>query len=413
MSMPTQLNTNKGNTLMIYYQGFIAVAAIFVFFSKLDNYLERNGIGIPLYWMIGFIIISIPIFISILSHLNELSIPVILWCFGYFIVPITSILILPGFPEMQLFENEIRLRLFLLLMLVIFSRHSLVMDWTKKAILLVTIFNVIAYVCEFFNPFLFYLQQHAPGRSSGFYHDANFASYSILTGMIFTMYLFKPRYRIFYSLFILLGVISTFSRSGMVCWVLVVGLFIFFKVIPSYQIPLLFLAISFAMIILSTQIQNLSYLKTADGDDLFTEGTIARVDFLFNPFGQEDDSQSARLGHVDEAWKKFYQSPLVGNGMGSGANPQFISAEGLPQRSHNMYLDQMVEFGFLGAFIYPWLLIASVWKAQGEMKKYTIAFLLMSLIWAFFSHTVMSIFFHLIVYGFVANFTMESRLKNV
>ena len=48
-------------------------------------------------------------------------------------------------------------------------------------------------------------------------------------------------------------------------------------------------------------------------------------------------------------------------------------------RSHNVYLDRMIEYGFLGMFIYPLLILASVWQAQGEHRKYAFVFAIYAL----------------------------------
>ncbi len=407
-----QVLENK-KTFLVYYQGFLAVAAILIFFSKLDVYLEGRGLGIPLWWLILFIVLGIPVFVGILNCFIHVAIPVVVWCGFYLAVLLLSILVLPQIPDMQLFEDQIRPILFLLVMLLIFSQHSIVLKWTRLTILFITLANVFMFIWEFFNPLSFYLLQHAPGRSSGFYEDANTAGVALILGLIFSIDLIKPKYRLFFALFVFIGIICTFSRGAMIGWGLVVLLYLLNKVILRSQIPLMLLSAFMAVTILSVQINNLTYIKTADGTTLFNEGTLARVNFLLDPLGQEDDSKNSRLVHVEEAWAKFNKKPFLGNGLGSGANPNFRTAEGVPQRCHNIYLDQMVEFGFLGALIYPLLLLACVWKAQGEHKKNVAPFLFSLLLWGFFSHTTMSSFLLLTSYAVMANLSRQSSLKNI
>ena len=413
MTSLTKQKTQPKNTFIVYYQGFLAVAAILLFFTRLDQYLERQGIGMPLYWMIAFILASIPLFATIFKRLQFIPHSVLVWCGIYLALPLISILISSKIPEQQFLENHFRTIIFFLLMLLIFSQYTCILRWAKLVILLLTISNIFMYVYEFFNPLTFYLEQHAPGRSSGFYHDANDAAWAIIAGMIFTIDLIKPKYRLFYALFILLGIAPTFSRGGFVSWVLVILLFILTKIIPRYQIPLLFLSGFIVISILSTQLNNLSYLKTADGTNLFTEDSISRVEFLLNPLSHERSSKDSRLKHVDEAWEKFDRHPFLGNGLGSGENARHISARGTSQRSHNIYLDLMVEYGFLGALIYPWLLLASVWKVQGKLKKQAITFVGFLLIWGFFSHTIIASFNSLTSYALMANLAQQSRLEGL
>ncbi len=410
MTSLTGQKTKEKITLIVYYQGLLAVSAILLFSTKLDIYLETQGVGIPLYWLMAFILAALPLFATIFKRLQYIPHSVLVWCGVYLALPLISILISSQVPDQQFLEDHFRTIFFFLLMLVIFSQYPCILMWTKRAIFVTTIANVFMYIYEFLNPTAFYLQQHAPGRSSGFYRDANSAAWALIVGMIFTIDLIKPKYRIFYALFICLGITTTFSRGGFVSLGLVISLFILTKVIPRYQISLLFLSGLIAIFILSTQLNNLSHLKTADGTNLFTKDSISRVEFLLDPLSHEETSNDGRLKHVDEAWKKFARHPFIGNGLGSGANTKYIAANGIAQRSHNIYLDLMVEYGFLGALIYPWLLLASVWKVQGELlKKQAIAFVVFLLIWGFFSHTVINSFSSLTIYAFMANLAHQSH----
>lgn len=411
MNSLTKPISHEKTNLILYYQGFLSVAAIFVFYTKLDIYLERQGIGIPLYWVLGFIVASVPLFSTIFTRLQYIPHSVLIWGGVYLALPLTSILIFSHIPDQQFLEDHCRSMIFLLLMLVIFSQYSCILRWSKRAILLVTITNVFMYIYEFFNPIAFYLEQHGPGRASGFYHDSNEAAWALITGMIFTIDLVKPKYRIFYALFIFLGIAPTFSRGGFICFGLVILLFILTKIIPQYQALLLFFSGFMIIYILVNQFHNLSYLKTSDGTDLFTEDTISRVEFLLDPMGHNRSLNDSRLSHVDQAWKKFVSSPFIGNGLGSGQNDRYTSALGTAQRSHNIYIDLMVEYGFLGALIYPCLLFTFVWNVQAKYKKQLVIFVCFLLAWGFFSHSIISGFCNLISYAWVSNLAQQSRLK--
>jgi|GEM_PF-822641 len=404
---------NQSKTsFIIYYQGFLAIASIFVFFTRLDVYLQDHTSIIPLYWLIGFLLASLPLFLSLFKRFDGISTNVLLWAGAYIALSLISILIQPTFPDQQFLEDQYRTIIFLFLMLTIFSYHPLVTKWVKLTILSVTLLNVGMFVYEFFNPLAFHEIQRAAGRSSGFYDDSNTAGIAIILGMIFTIDMIKPKYRLFYALFIFLGIASTFSRGSIAGWVLVAGLFILTKVIPRYQMPLILLFFMIVISILSTQLNNLKYLKTADGTALFKKDTLARVEFLIDPFAQKDSSQASRIHHVEDAWKKFEASPFIGNGLGSGQNSATVSQVGKAQRSHNTYLDLMVEYGFLGALIFPALLLASVWEAEGQFKRQGIVFVLFLMSQGFFSHTLLSEFCSLIFYAIMANLTKHSCLQN-
>jgi O-antigen ligase len=299
------------------------------------------------------------------------------------------------------------------MMLGIFAYHPLVTKWVKQTLLVVTLCNILSYIYEFFYPLAFYLEQRAPGRSSGVYEDSNAAGIALVVGMICTIDIIKPKYRLFYALLIFVGITPTFSRGSIAGWFVVMGFLIIKKIIPRHQMPLLVVFFMVAVSILSTQLGQLKYLKGSDGKTLFNKDSLARVEFLLNPLEQKDGSKASREDHVKVAWGKFSRHPFIGNGLGSGENTATLSSTGVAQRSHNTYLDQMVEFGFLGAFFFPSLLLASVWEAEGEFKKQGAAFVVFIMFQGVFSHTLMNEFCSLIFYAIMANLAKHSSETSI
>ena len=133
---------------------------------------------------------------------------------------------------------------------------------------------------------------------------------------------------------------------------------------------------------------------------------------MIDPFAQKDDSQASRIHHIEDAWRKFQTSPFIGNGLGSGENTATVSQVGKAQRSHNTYLDLMVEFGFLGILIFPSLLWSCIREAKGAFRIQGIAFVIFMLSQGFFSHTLLSEFCSLMFYPIVANFSRQSYFAN-
>ncbi|PSB09468.1 hypothetical protein C7B62_13120 [Pleurocapsa sp. CCALA 161] len=399
-------------TFITYYQGFLAVTAILVFFTRLDIYLANNhGFIIPLYWMLGFLLASFPLFLSLLYRLDNFSKPLLIWSGIYIAVSFISILVQPISPNQQYLENQYRTIIFLLLMLGIFAYHPLVTKWVKLTIMSVTFINVGMFIYEFLNPSAFYLEQRAPGRSAGFYEDSNAASIALVVGMILTIDIIKPKYRLFYALLIFVGIAPTFSRGSIAGWVLVMVFLIVKKIVPRYQMPLLVVFFMVMISILSTQIGHLKYLKDLHGKPLLNKDSLARVEFLINPLAQKDNSKAAREEHVKVAWGKFVRHPFIGNGLGSGENVATLSSTGVAQRCHNTYLDQMVEFGFLGVLFFPSLLLVSIWQAEGELKNQGAAFVIFLSLQGFFSHTLMNEFCSLIFYAMMANLAKHSSVS--
>jgi len=293
---------NQSTTsFIIYYQGFLAVAAIILFFTRIDVYLQDHTSLIPLYWLMGFLLASLPLLPFLFKKFDGISKNILVWAGAYIALISISILIQANFSDLQFLEDQFRTIIFLFLMLTIFSYHPLITKWVKLTILSLTFLNVSMFIYEFFNPWAFHEVQRASGRSSGFYDDSNTAGIAIILGMIFTVDMIKPKYRLFYALFVFLGVASTFSRGSIAGWILVVGLFILTKVVPRYQMVFVLLFSMITISILSTQLNSLKYITNADGEALFKEDTLARVEFLINPFEQKDGSQASRFSHIEDA----------------------------------------------------------------------------------------------------------------
>ena len=417
MSSLTRQTNKQKTTFLVNYQSFLAIAAILVFFSDLSGIFTAYGIGVPLFWMIGFMFLATPLYPLIFKKLQYLPKSIFVW-FGIYLA-MTSVVVLfmpsSSAPLQQIMEDQIRSIIFVCLIMLIFSEHLIVQQYTRITILLVSIFNVLLLVAQFLKPTILQEVQDAPGRSGGFYIDPNMASCGLNMGLIFSISLIKPKYRLFYALFILMGNAVTFSRGGMACWLLIVLMFMALKILPVNQLPLLIGSILVTATIVSSQVDNLAFMTTPDGDALFKEGTIERVRFLANPFaegeGIVEEEEDSRVLLVQLGWEKFSNSPWFGNGLGSGRHEGVKADLDSAPRSHNIYLDRMIEYGFLGALIYPLLIFAAVWKAQGEHRKYALVFAVYALIWGLMSHTVFTNFFILTSITLMAIITKQSRIE--
>lgn len=401
---------------MEFYHEFLSVAALIVFFTRLDGSLSKYGIGLPLFWLIAFIAASIPLFLTKMVQLRNIPVSMLVWCCLFLGMSSISILASAKTPSLQLLENQFRSIVFLFVMLVIFSQPNLTLKWTKKTVLLITVINVIIYINEFLNPAFLAEIKLIPGRSGGLYLDANAASWAVITGLIFTIDMIKPKYRIFYALYGLLGIFTTFSRGGMACWLMVMIMFIIAKIIPSHQILVLLLSIFMTVTIISSQIGNLSHIKTEDGTDMFTPDTIRRIEFLINPLNQdEEDFDDSRLKLAENAWAKFANKPFLGNGLGGaniGYHADATDVDGTGTGTHNIYLDSVLKYGFLGILLFPFLMLATIWKAQGKLKTHASIFVLFTLAWGLFSHTNMSAFYSLTAIALMASWVHQSRWEN-
>lgn len=406
------------NKLLLYYQCFLAVAVIFIFFSGLSNYLYTIQIAPPpVQYFYGFVIAAIPLFFSITSRTKYLPYSIVVWGGIYLSMSCITIVLLGVENEdpMQSLEDRIRTVLFLLLMLLIFSKYHIVQLWTRRVILFMAFINVFILIYHLFNPSAFVdsIEYHGfgPKRVSGLYGNANDAAFALIIYMIFSINLLKPRYRFPFVLIVGLGILPTFSRGAMLCWLLTVVVLVITKTIPSYQIPYLIVVMVTMFMILGSQLNNLSSIEKPDGSPLLNEEMQSRIEWILDPFSDSSyERDTSRSELAADAWQKFAEKPFLGNGIDSSVSEKLSNYEGISQGTHNIYLKFMVEHGFLGLLIYPMLVLAAIWKVQGETKNIGIVFATNFSIWGMFSHSILNEFFYLIAFALMASMAKQSQL---
>jgi O-antigen ligase len=405
---------------LVYYQIFLALSTIFIFFTQICGYLYDIKLGPPpVLYFYGFAVIALPLYFSISSRIKYLPYSIVIWCYIYLAISCLTIVLVGvdwhSESPIQPLENRIRSILFLLLMLVIFSKYSIVQLWTRRAILLVTFMNIFINFYHFFNPSAFPVKEESlfdnPQRVFGFYGNSNGAGFALILCIIFSVDLIQPKYRFPFVLLGGIGILPTFSRGAMLCWFLTVIILFITKIIPRYQIPYISFSLITIFIILQLQLTNLSSLERPDGSPLLSQDMQDRIAWIANPFSSKSQKidNNSRVDLIQQSWQKFAEKPFSGNGLDS-SQTQF--SVGLSQDPHNMYLKLMVEHGFLGVFIYPLLILATIWKARRETKKIGIVFATNLLIWGVFSHNIIDDFYVLVAFGLMASMAKQSQLEH-
>ena len=417
-------NRAEPNKLLLYYQCLLAVGAIAIFFTKLDVYLEQRGFVSlpPVHWIALFFVASFPILLSIKSIINYFPRPILTWSAFYLAISCFSVLValpsVPGIPvetTIQDFETRILVIFSLLLMTVIFTTsNSWVILWTRRAILAATLINIFNNIYEFFHPLSFGFIQKIAGRSAGFYLNANESAMALVIGMIFSISLINKNYRLLFSLLVLIGIIFTFSRGGLLGWLLALIMLIQTRIIPRKQIITGFIGVILVFSFLSSQVNNLTYIKRADGSDFLNEDTLTRIEWIKNPASSSEIDGNSRYKIALEAWNKFVNSPIIGSGLSSSrdinSSIETPNRGGFGERPHNIHLVNLVEHGFLGIFIFPTLLIAIIFKGKGEIKTIGIVFASYYMLAGALSHTILYDNYSLLSLALMASMTRQSYL---
>jgi O-antigen ligase len=261
----------------------------------------------------------------------------------------------------------------------------LVLSWcgglayARKALTIATLILLASTLVDVIQPNTFSTE---PNRAAGLHLNPNQGGAALVMGMILTRDAIPDKYRIGYQLLIGLAVLSTFSRSAILCWTVVFALSFLGNVTrpsPSRLPKLLLSAAIVAGLFLAgdTLVGKLQSLTFASNDlenriQFFTSGSI------------EDTSAQGRFEIANEAWDKFQQRPILGYGTGgSKLDPPFDELF-----IHNMYLAMAIEHGFFGIALYLALVVSLVIQTRDFGGSPPVLIAVFLLFWAFFSHTI-------------------------
>lgn len=391
--MTTPSKKNKLHNLIIFI--FIAVN-----FSYILSYAYNN---------MAFLILLYATSITlVLLHQQSFkyitTLPLIRWIVFFLTINLIWIIL----PHSMASEKSVGdlfitlMYLFSLTLLLYFDDNRL--TTARTAILFITIISIFNHIIELFIPELFYSLDSITkiiGRSSGFYGNSTGAGEAIILGMILSYGLVPQKFKAFFLLFALLGVIPTFSRAAIAFWFIVVFVLVMTKAIRKKEalmlgsIILLLTAIALPILI--------TFLDTSLGEE--AENILTRLDFFSSKQTISDGSAQYRLTVAKAAFQHFSDSPFFGAGF------SFTSHWEYEISTHNLYLEQMAEFGLIGIFIYPFLITSIIWQASGEAKKTGIAFATFLVLIGFTSHNILDGFHTLLAIAVMASWAYKSKVS--
>jgi hypothetical protein len=286
---------------------------------------------------------------------------------------------------------------------MIFASPSAVRSarWT---LVFAVLLGVTLNIYDFFVPMTF---SEVHGRAAGFHVNPNLSGEALVLGMILSVTVLPSFCRGPFLLLTGVGIFLTFSRGGILAWLIAVGgLLLFTKVVRARDlISTLLLSLLVVGIALLPKLD--AILTTMDQSGAVSKDTETRFEWLTNPFGVSDNSGLARKYVADQAWRKFTDHPWVGSGTGT-------MYESFDIPPHNQYLSYMLDHGVLGAAIVPLLILTLVWGAQGETRRVGLVFGAVTLWLSFWTHTMLNFGPSLILFTLLAAMvlTESSRVRD-
>ncbi len=370
----------------------LAVTAVALFYSNLHEYLHRAyEVVVPWHWVLAFLTLSLPLLVRQVMTSEILKLPIMAWCFGYLWV--TLVWFVMG-SQSEMAWQEVRWRI--LAIFEILGFLAIFMDaranlFARLTLVVAVHIGVAINVFELFAPNTF---SDVSGRSAGLYVNANMSAEALVLGMILGITALPTWYR---GVFILLagaGVCVTYSRAGLIGWLIAVGGLMLGRFIGARHLVRigLVMIVLFSLVLLPKADQILTTLERSGALNADTEERLA---WFMDPLGVDDKSGWSRKSVAREAWQRVEEKPFFGGGTGA-------VHKGLDIRPHNQFLSHMIDHGIFGAILMPLLLLTLIWRAEGESRHVVVIFSCAVFWFSFFTHTFLNNAYSLLLLALVA-----------
>jgi hypothetical protein len=379
------------------------VAAVALFFTNLTNFAYQAGLASiePYLWIVGIGAVAAPFAMAAFIRSGLRIPPLAIWCYGYGILTLAWFFrsATPGgaYDELQIRLLSIA---FILIALFICSTPRALLR-ARQAIVVAVLVGIAINLYELFNPETF---SDVLGRSAGLYVNPNQSGSALVLGMIVSVSAVRERFRPLFMVATGIGVLTTFSRSAMVAWVIAFGLTCAFTLLRFHRIRGLAevgLA-GFAALVLFLSPGWTAVQARLEDESVLNNNVLDRVSSL--SLAQfDDDSATERVSVAEQAWDAFAVHPFVGLGTGASMVPPFDVGP------HNIYLALMVDHGLIGLLVFPVLVLACIWSAATADRQLAVTFAAAALVLGFFSHNLLSERYALVTYAVMGSVTAMGR----
>ncbi len=388
-----------------HYSKLLVITAVALFFTGVSDYINfptmNHSQSAPMFWLIGLGVLSLPLAIWQWLRLNTLKSPLIVWCFGYALVTVTWFFV-SSEPDMAWQEVRWRvLTIFELLMFLVLFAQPNAARLARQALVVCVLVGVVLNIYELFVPMSF---SQVLGRSAGLYMNPNQAGQALVMGLIFSLSVLSTRLQAPFILLTGIGIFTTFSRSAILQWVIVVVSWMLMRRVRlrDFFLPVAVSLLLVAFLLLPRWDQ---FLTTLSSSGVINKDVEERLDWFTDPSGVDDYSSWERAYLTRQAWDKTAEHPILGSGTGFSRK--------MAIGTHNQYLRFMQEHGLLGAAILPLLVLAVTWGARGEARGLAILFGCTVMLQGFFSHDLLNQSEVLMLFALMAVMSLTSRESEI
>lgn len=379
------------------YQNILIVVYILLFFSNAAMYLPEVKIITlqPFHLVLCMAFFSIPLLFNFKKTIVILiRNKVFLWIICYILISAISYTYSKASAEtsFQQIKNVLLLSLILFIGVILFESEKAIL--VQNLILFCTTIGVILNIYELFNPLSFSFNL---GRSAGMYMNSNVSALALLVGLVFSISMVKGLWKGPFIGFVGFGVLTTFSRAGMLTYLLIVFMLYVYKKFNLISL-IVFLLIIYSLFF-SFDIFGINDILGTDEMSLM----IDRINVFGNGTVTNDDSSYERKRLLEMGIEKYLDNPIFGAGL--GAAYEISGAAYSSQSTHNQFVYLLIEYGIFGVFLMFFLFFILAQNYFFLKKSFEIStFLLVYFTNCFFSHNMFDNFFLLIIISFIPKY---------
>jgi len=372
---PAEDTRQSGGSFLLWYQTMVLAAALAAIYANLPIYAYFLNPGLlPKFTYFGIFFLVAPLIVlKSRSFGAYLLSPFVRWAACFLVLNLIHLGLVAasnswdGIYVYDIHSDArqalIATRIQYLVFAVFLGFVAYISPYKNYLYVIVALMIVLpcAVVLDFARPGLLYpidTEGAVLGRAAAMFINPTAAGEAILLVFLIGCSVIKAKYRVAFFALSGAAVVTTFSRSSIIAWVLLLFILVFKRSLPKSAF-ITFASVFALSLALLGSFEN--YVESRQELAAGSSNILSRLDF-FSSFEFNDDSSEERAGVIQAGWDLFLQNPVFGAGAGA---THFWSHRG---STHNQLLLLAAEYGFLGVVLWIWLLVI-LWKGKFFAEK--------------------------------------------
>jgi O-antigen ligase len=351
-------------TLLGLYEVAVLVVVLSLVFLEIPIYISTLNANFPpkyLYYafFVGVAPLLVLRFRSLISYVIS---PFSLWALGYITLNIIHLLLaLIDGEQSRADIIGTKIQYAVLAVLLGFACSITRTTSYERIFPFLAVLIPMTLIVDFLHPGLFYplgTEGTVPGRAAATFINPNKAGEAMLLTFLLAVPVLRPLYRALLLFLVGAGVILTFSRGGILSWMLLWSYLVLRRGVPKYTFAVSLLALGVLPVLL---VSFESYLAGRADLSEHLDNLLGRLDF-FRSRVLDDNSALERAQVLEAGLDLFLDHPIF------GAGAAVTHLWSIRISIHNQLVMLAAEYGVFGVALWTSLALI-LWKGQYFAEK--------------------------------------------